>query len=138
MTHGRPLMRLTIRGLLIGAVLVLLGAGSVAAAPDNKFTVNVDMYCPDAGGLLTLVRMDSQGSARWIEGTTGVFVVVSLVGDVTIDGVTFPYVVSTSEQRLEHQNLTTCYIDDTFVLAKSGQVVTIVATVQAIITPRTH
>jgi hypothetical protein len=118
-------------------VLVLLGAGSVAAAPDNRFTVDVDMYCPDAGGLLTLVRMDSQGSARWIEGTTSVFVAVSVIGEVTIDGVTFPYVVSTSEQRLEHQDLTTCFVDDTFVLVKSGQVVTIVATVQAIITPRT-
>ncbi len=135
MTHRGRATSLLCRGLLLGATLILLGTDSVAAAPDNKFTVDVEMFCPDAGGLLTLVRMDSQGSARWIEGTNRVFVVASVVGEVTIDGATFPYVSSTSEQRLEHQDLTTCYVDDTFVLAKTGQVVTIVAAVQAHITP---
>jgi hypothetical protein len=138
MTHRERSMSLLLRGLLIAAAMVALGISSVAAAPNNKNTFEFDVTCPDAGGALTLTEIDANGVARWIHGSTSVFIVVSVVGEFTVEGETFPVNFVMPEARAEHQEFTTCYANDTATRPKTGQTATLVATVQAIITPRQH
>ncbi len=137
MSYHEPALRLPLRGLLMAAALLALSISSAAAAPSNKNTFEFHVTCPGAGDTLTLIEIDANGNARWIEGTNSVFVVVSIHGEATVDGVTFPIDYSPSEQRLAHQTLTTCFANDTAVRPKTGQVVTVVATVQALLTPQT-
>ncbi|HEX5167487.1 MAG TPA: hypothetical protein VFV93_18905, partial [Thermomicrobiales bacterium] len=90
MRHQGRAIRLLLRGLLIVGVLAAFGASTAAAAPDNKNTFVFHVTCPDAGGALTLTEIDANGNARWVQGSTSVFVVTSVVGEITSEGATFP------------------------------------------------
>ena len=138
MTHQRHIWRAMLRGLLIAATLIALGVGSVSAAPDNKNSYEVTMTCPEVGETFTLVLVDPNSAARHIQGTNNNVILASVVGEATIDGVTFLIDFSPSEKRFEHQQLTTCFVNDTFVLPKTGQSVAVDVTVRAILTPRGH
>jgi hypothetical protein len=96
------------------------------------------MTCPEVGETVILIVVDPNSSARHIEGSNDMVILASVVGDVTIDGVTFPIDSSPSERRFEQQELTTCYVNDTFVLPKTGQLVAVNVTVRALLTPRGH
>jgi hypothetical protein len=124
--------------MLVVVVLSVLGVTTAAAAPDNKNTFEFDVTCPDAGGAFTLTEIDANGLARWIQGSTSVFILVSVVGELTVEGETFPVNFTAPEPRAEHQEFTTCNANDTATRPKTGQTATLVATVQAIITPRQH
>jgi len=115
---------------------LVLGVGSVSAAPADKFTIELNVTCPELGGSLVTVEMDSSGLARFIQGTNRVLVVASFEGEVTIDGVAYPIEYSPSEQRFEYQAFTTCSVSGTAVRPKSGEVFTVVATMHVIATPR--
>jgi hypothetical protein len=96
------------------------------------------MSCPEIGETFTLVIVDPNSVARHIQDSHDMLILASVVGEVTIDGVTFPIDFSPSEQRFEQQELTTCYVNDTFVLPRTGQSVSVNVTVRALLTPREH
>jgi hypothetical protein len=138
MAHRGHLVSRLLLAMLAAAALLLIGVNVVAAAPDNKNTFEFDVTCPDAGGALTLTEIDANGVARWIQGSTSTFILVSVVGELTVEGETFPVSFLTPESRAKHQEFTTCYANDTATRPKTGQTATLVATVRAIITPRQH
>ena len=136
MTPRRRCWSIILRGLCVTAALLMLSAGPVSAEPSNKNSYDVEMSCPEIGETFTLVIIDPNSVARHIEDSNDMLILASVVGEATIDGVTFPIDFSPSEQRFEQQELTTCYVNDTFVLPKSGLSVTVDLTVRALLTPR--
>lgn len=136
MTHHHPASRSILSGLLLASILVVVGIAPALAAPNNANTYTVEATCPAVGGTLTMIVVNPNSSGRHLEGTNGVLVLASIVGDVTIDGVTFPLDASAPAARIAHQELTTCFINDTFTVPQSGLTATVDVTIQVILTPR--
>jgi hypothetical protein len=125
-------------GSLLSGLLILMAFGSVAAAPANRFTFEVDAQCEGiTETLLLTAQSGSAGHVFYVADSTRRLVYVSVTGTVTVDGEPVPFAFTPNGKftGLGDDPLT-CTVQDTYISPRSGATVVFDLILVGLLTPR--